>query len=596
MALHGFFAISGTRVGYVAVGLVQGLALVGTNTLSGLYWPLGPAAWEASPRDLARPLECGLMLALTLSPWLAMLAWERGRRVLVACVAGLLAVATAGLVSHALAQMMGRGDGVFVWSLASAVVVHVAALALLVDPPGPGRWLPVSIAIPVLRALLTLALGGLFAGVVILTLWLWGALFELIGLDILEDLFDEGEILIPIATATTGFAIALVHERRRLGETLADLFVLGARYLGAVVAAAVMLFVVSLPFTGLTALWNTNHTTVMLVTVTLAILIAAFLNTERSGEGDDCIARPLLWLYALTLALLPGLAGLAVYAVWLRVDQYGLTPERVLAMVLAQVVLVKTIWALAAVLLGRGDWRSWLPRGTAPLVGLSLLAALAVLSPLADPWAVSARNQTARLFDGRVDAEVFDYGYLKFRLGEHGKQALARIAAAENIADRALVAKQLEYLAEATSYYNWKNELRAVEHRELLQGDLLAQIRPWPPGVEVPADLLAQLRRKQVNALVWCLKPNARHRPCRFIVADMDQDPEMEVIFVSLGSGGVRLYDRTKDGWTDCSPNSGFSYAKVRKALEAERIDVQARIVHDLYLGDERISFPPPRK
>ena len=580
------------RVGYLAAGLIQGLAIVAAGALDGLDWPFAPVDWETSPSGLSRPIECGLILAFTLSPWLAMLAWETGRRARVAVAAGVLLVVIAGLAIHAQASFGGRANDVFDNAIAVAIILHVAALGLCLSPPAPGRWLPGDASIPVLRAGLTLAFGGLFAGVFMVTLWLWGALFELIGLDFFEELFDETEVMIPIATAATAFGIQLVRERERLRETLAGLLIVGARYLGAVVCAAIVLFIVSLPFTGLEVLWDTNSATALLVTVTLAILIATFLNAERSGESEG-FGKPLLWLYAATLVLLPGLAALANYAIWLRVDQYGLTPERVLATVLAQVVMVKSIWGAAAVVLGRGDWRAWLPKGAAPLLALAILAALAVLTPIADPWALSARGQANRLIAGVVDAEAFDYGYLKFSLGRRGKAALKRVADTNEMANREVVARRLEYLAEAENYHTWRSELRAVAHRETLEGDLTAAIRPWPPGATVPDGLIDHLRRRFANNLVWCVKRKRPGRQCRPVVANMDEDSEAEVVFISLGSGGVRLFDRVADSWVVRPTIGGFSYQKVRKALEAGEIRTEPRVVHDLILGEERISFRP---
>lgn len=322
------------------------------------------------------------------------------------------------------------------------------------------------------------------------------------------------------------------------------------------------------------------------------MLVAAFLNAKSGGEGEG-FPKPLLWVYAAALILLPVLAGLANYAVWLRVDQYGLTPERVLATVLAQVVLVKAVWAAATVALGLGDWRAWLPRGTAPLLTLAVLACLAVLSPLADPWALSARSQAGRLISGAADAEAFDYGYLKFQLGHHGKAALERLAATPDIPEGEIVAKRLKYVAETKSYYAWRNELKAIEYRDELKGDLTRTITPWPEGARLPDGLLDHLRRKHASNLLWCVTQSGKQRRCRFVVANMDGDSELEVIFISLGSGGIRLFDLEDGKWVMRSTISGFNYDKAKRALEAGEIRTEPRVVHDLMLGEERIIFRP---
>ena len=326
--------IRSPKLGFLLFGLVQGLAIVGTDALDGIAWPWGVVDLEASASTISRPIERGLTLALCLSPWFALLAWAPGRRRRTGAVASGLLIVTAGLVIHAMASFGGRASDVIGAATTVSVLLHIAALGLCLTPPGPAAWFPGEASKSQLRAGLTLALGWLFAAVVLLTLWLWGGLFELIGIGFFSELFGQKEVIIPVGMATTALGVAIVRDREGLADMLAGLFVVGARYLGVVVAAAIILFVTTLPYTGLEALWATNQATMLLVVVTLAMLVAAFLNAKSGGEGEG-FPKPLLWVYAVALILLPVLAGLANYAVWLRVDQYGLTPERVLATVLA---------------------------------------------------------------------------------------------------------------------------------------------------------------------------------------------------------------------------------------------------------------------
>ncbi len=224
---------------------------------------------------------------------------------------------------------------------------------------------------------------------------------------------------------------------------------------------------------------------------------------------------------------------------------------------------------------------------------LAALACLAVLSPLADPWALSARSQAGRLISGAADAEAFDYGHLKFQLGHHGKAALERLAATPDIPEGDIVAKRLKNLAETKSYYAWRIELKAIEYRDELKGDLTRTITPWPEGARLPDGLLDHLRRKHASNLLWCVKRNRSKRRCRFVVANMDGDSELEVIFISLGSGGIRLFDLEDGKWVMRPTLSGINHDKAKRALEVGEIRTEPRVVHDLMLGEERIIFRP---
>ena len=73
----------------------------------------------------------------------------------------------------------------------------------------------------------------------------------------------------------------------------------------------------------------------------------------------------------------------------------------------------------------------------------------------------------------------------------------------------------------------------------------------------------------------------------------MDGDSELEVIFISLGSGGIRLFDLEDGKWVMRPALSGINHDKAKRALEAGEIRTDPRVVHDLMLGEERIIFRP---
>ena len=55
------------------------------------------------------------------------------------------------------------------------------------------------------------------------------------------------------------------------------------------------------------------------------------------------------------------------------------------------------------------------------------IAVLIALATIINPWAMSARSQESRLASGEVAAVEFDYGYMRFSLGEYGEAALDRL-------------------------------------------------------------------------------------------------------------------------------------------------------------------------
>jgi hypothetical protein len=93
--------------------------------------------------------------------------------------------------------------------------------------------------------------------------------------------------------------------------------------------------------------------------------------------------------------------------------------------------------------------------------------ALAMLTPLADPYGYSARAQVARLAHGKVSAEAFDYGYLKFQLGKPGRAALEDVRAIKGHPEQAVIASKLAATDKATSYWEMQGNPNMVTAEEL---------------------------------------------------------------------------------------------------------------------------------
>ena len=114
---------------------------------------------------------------------------------------------------------------------------------------------------------------------------------------------------------------------------------------------------------------------------------------------------------------LPVLVVLAGYSTWLRIEQYGLTPSRILAMVLVLVIFVHAVAALLAVFVSRSTWLGSL-RLSNPLIALlCVVVLLAMHTPWFSPLKMSANNQVQRLLSGKTAVDNFDADTLRNRLG-----------------------------------------------------------------------------------------------------------------------------------------------------------------------------------
>jgi hypothetical protein len=108
------------------------------------------------------------------------------------------------------------------------------------------------------------------------------------------------------------------------------------------------------------------------------------------------------------------------------------------------------------------NWRA--RRWMAPVAPLNTMMAAswivvltALATPIANPWAISAQSQYQRLADGRVSAEEFDYGYLRFSLGRYGEDALDRLLALENHPQAGAIRDGAARARAAENYREYRN-------------------------------------------------------------------------------------------------------------------------------------------
>ena len=283
-----------------------------------------------------------------------------------------------------------------------------------------------------------------FVGVAFLLAWLIAGLFDLIGIDVVKKLLQKDWFGWMLAGFAFGSAVGLLRERDALVATLQRLVMVVLGVLAPVLAAALTLFLLSLPFTGLTKLWDSvvPATPMMLLAGAGAILLA---NAVIGNGSDDRATNRVLRVAALALVLsvLP-LAIIAGLSLGQRIGQYGWTPERIWGVVAVIIALSYGLagwWAMAK---GRREFDDLLrplqTRMAIAVCGLALFLAL----PIVDFGAISTRSQLARLDSGSVEAAKFDWKALAFDFGPSGRRALEVIARTAAGDARTLASKALK--------------------------------------------------------------------------------------------------------------------------------------------------------
>ena len=218
------------------------------------------------------------------------------------------------------------------------------------------------------------------------------------------------------------------RENDRIIGLLRGILLTLCRFLLPLGALIAIVFTFALPFTGLEPIWNTGYSTpimLWLVAVNLFLLNGVFQDGAQGSGYPVWLVR----VVDLCLLCLPVLVLLAGYSTWLRIAQYGLTPSRVLAILLVAVIFAHCVAAVWAVVVPQRQWL-WSVRRTNPVIALLTVALLlAIHTPWFSPLKISASNQVARVLSGKTPVDMFDADTLRYRLGQPGEQAFSALLA-----------------------------------------------------------------------------------------------------------------------------------------------------------------------
>lgn len=387
------------------------------------------------------------------------LAWERGRllaAVIVALLCGL--IASGSFIWNGVPNDDFGPDG---WHLVCGVLASAFLLTLFQAGQDRAAGRPEQWSLAGLRAwrreaihypdvhghlwtnALLLGLSGLFMLLALGIAHLLAEMFWLVKLDFLRVALRKDWFMALLLGAAFGAALGLLRDRGAIISALQRVAMLVLRVLAPVVAAAILVFLAALPFTGLAPLWSTGGTTpIMLAGAMLALFLA---NAVVGDRAEDESRSTVLGASAaaLGLVLLP-MVGIAAFSSGLRVQQYGLSPDRLWALTFIVVAGITAI-AYAVAIIGPRGWFARLRRTNLRLVFVLAGIALVLSTPLLGFERIATAHQLARLASGRVSAEAFDYKALWFDYGPPGRAAIKRLAATSaNPAVRAYATKAMK--------------------------------------------------------------------------------------------------------------------------------------------------------
>lgn len=324
-------------------------------------------------------------------------------------------------------------------------------------------------------------------------LWLLHSLFSLIGIEMIEDLIQTDGFAGAFIGATFGAAMGVLRNQLSIIGTLQRVVMLVFALLAVPFAAALLVFLVILLASGGSALWEATDAA---TPVLLACAVGAFILTNAVVRDDDEARSGNVVMQAAALVLAACILPLAVFAaisMGIRIDQYGLAPERIWALIAIVIACAYGVAYWAGLVRGRiAAWAHYLRRANLHLAAVTCVVALLLALPLLDFGAISARDQVARLDSGRVSAEDFDFAALRWDFGDAGREALADLVAR---------AGEVAQLAAAAQRQTERPYDRGYTRRE--DSDFALQVQPANP--EVREFVLGKLRERPWDCHEYCL-------------------------------------------------------------------------------------------
>ncbi|ALN61612.1 putative membrane protein [Lysobacter antibioticus] len=381
---------------------------------------------------------------------------------------------------------------------------------------------------------LTLILTGVFVGISWGVLALCTVLFKLIGIEFFGDLFSDPRFAYLATGTMVGLGILVGRTQQRPVQVARQILFAIFKGLLPLLSLIAVVFVLSLPFTGLDALWRTRSATLILMC--LIALLVLFVNAVyQDGEGEPPYPLWLRRIVEAALLSLPVYASLGLYALGLRIVQHGWTGDRFWALVASLLLSGYAFGYAWAALRPRQGWLRPLMRVNV-IVSLAALAfAVAANSWLLDPHRLSVGDQFARLRDGRVAAEDFDLKHLRFDSGRRGYEALLALRTDPKFAAAAEKA-ELERVIALKDPWVYDSE-----HPDKLPKTLTAlrQRIKSAPGADAPDPTWLQVVLDRKLSTPDCLD---EHSECLLLTPDLDRDGRNDYLLCSTQKYSARCF------------------------------------------------------
>ena len=425
---------------------------------------------------------------------------------------------------------------------------------------------------------LTLLIVFVANGLFWLVLLLWSEMFKLVGILFFSTLFFDTDWFGYVAFGLiTALAVVLVRTQSRLATAVQKLLTFIATGLLPLVALLALMFILTLPFTGLEAISQRVSAAGLMSTLTLLLLLLMAIVREPQKE---VLPYPgaLRYLIKCSLVVAPIYMLIAGWSLWVRIQQYGWTPERLYGVLVVVVLLVWSFGYLASIL-RRG--RNPLELQGPVILGVSLLAlGLLVLlsSPVIDAWRISVNSHMGLYHSGKIKPDQVSL-YMLDHSGKPGRAALEALQKDVAFNQDSKRRRDLNSLLQGS-----RDPVKELTATQLVSKVVIA------PGSEKPDDAFWTFVKAQGYRITSCAEQNA----CVLVSQDLNADGHPEQVLYAFGDGESLVFGMQKNKWDLLAVArlpEGFNKDKLLQAVANQQLGSAPRIWRDITIDGKRLPM-----
>ena len=425
---------------------------------------------------------------------------------------------------------------------------------------------------------LTLLIVFISNGLFWMVLLLWSEMFKLVGITFFETLFFDTDWFAYIVLGLiTALAVVLARTQSRLVAAVQKLLTLIATGLLPLMALLALMFMLTLPFTGLEAISQRVSAAGLMSTLTFSLLLLMAMVREPQKEALP-YPGALRYLIKCALAITPIYTLIAGWALWVRIQQYGWTPERLYGVLVAVVLLVWSFGYLASIL-RRG--RNPLELQGQVILGVSLLAlGLLVLlsSPVIDAWRISVNSHMGLYHSGKIKPDQVSL-YMLDHSGKPGRAALEALQKDVAFNQDSKRRRDLNSLLQGS-----RDPVKELTATQLVSKVVIA------PGSEKPDDAFWTFVKAQGYRITSCAEQNA----CVLVSQDLNADGHPEQVLYAFGDGESLVFGMQKNKWDLLAVArlpEGFNKDKLLQAVANQQLGSAPRIWRDITIDGKRLPM-----